>query len=442
MNKFFLYLPGLFLIISCSDKTESLPQNVVPETLAVTAFTATVTCLLDEELTPSELLSGSKGALYIQGTDCSRNDFISWLEGENEFECKISKQVTVNSNGSIDVKIDDLKSETTYSYCLFYKSSNGKKQYLSEIRTFTTNRFTPEILTGGTLRIRYYDVEIEGEINNIASADTKYFTQGIILSLNEDISDETAFKKTESGEFCPNFSVRIDGLSPGQKYFYRVYLKSETKHLLLYGPVKSFISKSLDGMRVNLGLSVEWANCNFGAQEPLETGDYYQWGENLPDKKKGMLSYYDYYDANTHSYLLSEDIMGTDYDIVHSTMQGNWRLPSIDEIVELFENSDISVETDGTNHIVILTSSNGGVIIFPAASFYMDNNFFGEDGSTGSIWNMLIQSGSVDINNNDSYYCYRVYFNPLNKTTNHVVNIIKKHSSVPIRPVWDPELDN
>ena len=38
----------------------------------------------------------------------------------------------------------------------------------------------------------------------------------------------------------------------------------------------------VQGVAVDLGLSVKWANCNVGASTPEEYGDYFAWGEVHP----------------------------------------------------------------------------------------------------------------------------------------------------------------
>ena len=44
---------------------------------------------------------------------------------------------------------------------------------------------------------------------------------------------------------------------------------------------------------IDLGLTVNWGECNLGANEPKEIGNYYAWGEVDPKE---------YYEDNTYKY--------------------------------------------------------------------------------------------------------------------------------------------
>ena len=94
---------------------------------------------------------------------------------------------------------------------------------------------------------------------------------------------------------------------------------------------------------VDLGLSVMWATCNVGAEEPEGYGDYFAWGETEPKEIYGW-STYKWSDAtgtNMTKYnatdglttLLPED------DAAHVKWGGQWRMPTLNEFTELVENT-------------------------------------------------------------------------------------------------------
>ncbi len=103
-----------------------------------------------------------------------------------------------------------------------------------------------------------------------------------------------------------------------------------------------------DKYAVDLGLSVKWASVNVGASDEKELGNYYGWGETS-EKPDG--TYYDW-----DSYLVFKGI-GTDddsrdaalarlydsnlilkgeYDVAHVKWGGSWRMPTTNEVQELF----------------------------------------------------------------------------------------------------------
>ncbi|MBQ8058316.1 MAG: hypothetical protein IJ199_00645 [Prevotella sp.] len=115
---------------------------------------------------------------------------------------------------------------------------------------------------------------------------------------------------------------------------------------------------------VDLGLSVKWATCNVGAEKPEDYGDYFTWG----DTKKTTLIYgdaWDYYrfceyvgdseeiyddddydvTGNGSAYAFSKynrtdskTVLDAEDDAAAVNWGGAWRMPTVDELEELYEN--------------------------------------------------------------------------------------------------------
>ena len=102
---------------------------------------------------------------------------------------------------------------------------------------------------------------------------------------------------------------------------------------------------------VDLGLSVLWANCNWGAATPREKGEYAAWGETYPKAA--------YTRANYHQASYSQQ--GT------QTMFGkaNWTLPTAANVQELIEKCTWVREADGYH----VTGPNGNSIFLPYTGF-------------------------------------------------------------------------
>ncbi len=142
-----------------------------------------------------------------------------------------------------------------------------------------------------------------------------------------------------------------------------------------------------DKYAVDLGLSVKWASVNVGASDEKELGNYYGWGETS-EKPDG--TYYDW-----DSYLVFKGI-GTDddsrdaalarlydsnlilkgeYDVAHVKWGGSWRMPTTNEVQELFEKctwemvpSDFDSWTaDNPGGWKVTSKINGKSIFIPAA---------------------------------------------------------------------------
>ena len=163
---------------------------------------------------------------------------------------------------------------------------------------------------------------------------------------------------------------------------------------------------------VDLGLSVKWGSCNLGAQNPMQYGDQYAWGEITakdsftPENYKfggahsNPNSYWDYlgcikYNDKDEKYFLdSED------DAAHVKLGEDWRIPSPEEWQELIENCvwkwtsfHDAVGVVGTSKI------NGKCIFFPADSSFRN----------GSLESGIYHSSQVVASNNHEFAGY--YYN-------------------------------
>lgn len=116
---------------------------------------------------------------------------------------------------------------------------------------------------------------------------------------------------------------------------------------------------------VDLGLSVNWAECNVGADSPEMTGYEIPYGNT-----SGSL----YYDDNTPA-----NISDTRYDIAKVKLGDGWRMPTETEMRELIDNCDM--KTDVVNGVlgVRLTAINGNSIFLPACGSGINANWDDEE---------------------------------------------------------------
>lgn len=131
---------------------------------------------------------------------------------------------------------------------------------------------------------------------------------------------------------------------------------------------------------VDLGLSVKWAPYNVGASKPTEYGNYYAWGEIEPKTDYSSETY-----TGPADFFGSVDTYGTEYDVAYVKWGHEWRIPTMDELVEIQEKCKWeATEQNGVKGMKV-TGSNGNSIFFPAAGRCVGNRF--EDvGVTGHYW--------------------------------------------------------
>ena len=189
---------------------------------------------------------------------------------------------------------------------------------------------------------------------------------------------------------------------------------------------------------VDLGLSVKWSNCNLGADNPWDSGLYYQWGDTqgygfdtsdgkcfgwsddednitykwsngsyntltryVPSNKASSYGYNGFYDNMT--------AIGPEDDAAHSALGDNWRMPTDAEWAELHNNCTWEWTSNYNSTGVygrIVTSKKEGYkdksIFLPAAGYRSYGNLFNVV-SFGYYWSSSLNTDSPD-------YAYYMYF--------------------------------
>lgn len=120
---------------------------------------------------------------------------------------------------------------------------------------------------------------------------------------------------------------------------------------------------------VDLGLpsGTLWATRNVGADTLYEYGDYFSWGEIAP-KDSYAKATYDKENKGLNVY--QGDIAGTEYDAVTAICGPEWRMPTYNEVEELYTKCKFEPmkTSHGTNGYMV-TGPNGNYIYLPAAGY-------------------------------------------------------------------------
>ena len=167
-----------------------------------------------------------------------------------------------------------------------------------------------------------------------------------------------------------NIVFTLIDTSNGNKKQYTVTGKSLTTDTFKaisidYSKFKEGAADIPDGC-VDLGLSVFWASCNLGASKPTEYGGYYKWAEIKDDAASVALG-------------------------------GNWRMPTIEEWVELNNTDNCSwtwTSIDGVNGYKVQSKKSGYTdnwIFLPAAG-YRSNDCLSGVGSYGNYWSSSLRT--------------------------------------------------
>ena len=197
----------------------------------------------------------------------------------------------------------------------------------------------------------------------------------------------------------------IKDLMPGTEYHVRAYAYNGSDYF--YGEDKSFTTDGggsggsggggtndsippgppePDPRFVDLGLpsGTLWATRNVGANAPEEYGDYFAWGETEPKSvyswetyKYGhswndLTKYCSNPDCGHNGFVDNLTILQPEDDAAAVNWGGDARMPTFEEIDELYENTtNIWTNLNGIDGSLI-TGSNGNSIFLPAAGWRWD----------------------------------------------------------------------
>lgn len=203
--------------------------------------------------------------------------------------------------------------------------------------------------------------------------DVTVYQAGVYLSTNNNPSNEngqTLAVSANAETGTTEFSFHATELKMNTTYYYRSYVYIPMQGKYYYGKVYTFTTQNIDevtpGEYIDLGLSVKWASHNMGATSPEQVGDRYAWGE---------LTIYtgDYaYESNGSMIDIGNNICGTSYDVAYVKLGNGWRLPTYNEMTNLFKQCSYAFTTYKGVVGYIVQGTNGNSIFIP----YGNTNFY------------------------------------------------------------------
>lgn len=451
-------------MLSCEKDSPSIQTDIISnDEVRVTAFTATVSGSFNG-LTNKEVSYGNVGLLYTTSND-AQTVFQSWKDGDRNPECMTARGTGDLAEG-VKVTVSTLTPETEYSCCLFFESEDGSRREISTALSFKTKPFSPVFQGENAESVGFYSAQMSCDVT-FNSEDMKLCRSGFIISKEPIESAQTGQMEYVAPNNNDRMEYMIKNLSGGTVYHCRPFVQVISNGNVAMGTEKTFTTRNLEDMIVDMGLSVKWASCNMGAESPEEFGDYYRWAETKTGSSY-TVDTHPLYDKGGDTVRYVENICGTEYDAAHVNMKGNWRMPSYQEIEELMENCTMTLFPSKGTYVAEFVAKNGNSIQIPFAGFENNNgkNFYCKDGKG---WQYVQQAGGVIsigltyltfqsgtqafsesmIDNSGrvvghwkANYFFNVVFslerNQIDKSGLYLSMIYD--SSLPIRPVWDPNI--
>lgn len=177
------------------------------------------------------------------------------------------------------------------------------------------------------------------------------------------------------------------------------------------------------GIRID-GKKLLFATCNVGASSPEKYGDYFAWGATEPyytgytmdgtsvtvtSWKDGLSEGYSWANAPFYSsgsgsdaiyttYTNAGDVLSLEHDAAHANMGGDWRMPTIEEMRALYDNTTTSFTPDynGTGIAGQIFSGKGDyadrALFLPCAGIFMGLSH--SNPLNGYYWSSMLQNSS------------------------------------------------
>ena len=187
---------------------------------------------------------------------------------------------------------------------------------------------------------------------------------------------------------------------------------------------------------VDLGLSVKWATFNVGATKPEEYGDYFAWGET-ESKSDYSWNNYKWWNGNdgvferynydeSYGIIDNKQLLELEDDAARANWGGYWRMPTINELKELYANCTMIPETiNGVKGIRFFSNIEGytnASVFFPYSGFHSATNS-SDINECGNYWSSSIAEGYLSVRARFSYVGDEQQYNHCNYVANRCLGI-------------------
>ena len=189
---------------------------------------------------------------------------------------------------------------------------------------------------------------------------------------------------------------------------------------------------------VDLGLpsGTMWADINVGSIESGGEGEYYQWGELVPDDEEPWRAYssnnYQYYNV-----FIGFDIARTKYDAATQKWGPMYAMPTDPQWNELLTNTTLRPDTVDGSYGMRFIGPNGNSIFMPYQG-YRDNTYrysYGYNSAYGYYWTSNQYGYDSNYSGNNNYSYTRYFYGYGSSTGSHSRSDYSRYYGMPIRPV-------
>lgn len=188
---------------------------------------------------------------------------------------------------------------------------------------------------------------------------------------------------------------------------------------------------------IDLGLSVKWASHNIGATSSEEYGERFSWGEIKP-KDEYDWNNYKWGASNSLGKYVIDGAWGNVDNKTHLDFEDDaaiqlwgtdWRMPTIDEIKELYDNCSFQWENrESVSGTRIVSNINGNHIFLPAPMVYSEYG----SAPVGAYWSSTGCNNAANVLVSGLMLMSKQYYREISSRT--------REQGLLIRPVFSPAI--
>ena len=317
------------------------------------------------------------------GEKCAWNITMYISEDINDMFVKKYSDISCMSNGWANTSgmysghstYRNLNPSTTYYYAIM--GNAGDVRLKSEIKSFTTLD-APYL----TIDQDSYEVSGDGETLNLT------LTTNVDIEVTPSV-DWIQYVQTEIYGEKTVIQLKIDKNETSRPREGKVNIKQKDRSLSVTVVIKQAVTYLIP-KAVDLGLSVKWASFNVGASSQEEIGYRYSWGE-IETKEEYLYTNYKYISGNKVNKYCTDSSWGRvdnktllepEDDVAQMKLGGGWRIPTPNELDELYTNCSWTIsEEKGVKGYIVTSKVNGNSIflpIDPACYYYTSSGLGGQ----------------------------------------------------------------
>ncbi|MBP5361356.1 MAG: hypothetical protein J6129_07785 [Bacteroidaceae bacterium] len=209
---------------------------------------------------------------------------------------------------------------------------------------------------------------------------------------------------------------------------------------------------------VDMGTKVLWARCNLGAASQENFGNFYAWGETTPyysalsitetgstpvlnsvtwaTGRTAGYAWSNYFDttsssgASFNTYTKAGQVLDLKDDAANVALGGNWRMPTTEEVMELYDLCTLKNATvKGVRGVLFTSDITGNTLFIPGNGHFSGTTY--NVTNSYRLWSSTLSSGK------EAYGWYTTYTDP-NKENMQYKG--ERNRGWGIRPVYDPNM--